>query len=85
MPHEVDASGYPTDPHLRALQAKLGDLAAEWREVYRGVEGQRDIVSDYHAVMAELYALGWDDMLDIDAELPEVLMPAEYVKRHPRV
>jgi hypothetical protein len=85
MPHEKDLIGYPIDPELRALQFKLGDLAMEWRGMNRGIEGQREILAEYHAVMEKLYQLDWDDLLDVDAELPDAFMPAEYRRRHPKL
>lgn len=84
-PHAVDSSRYPLDPQLRELQGKLGDLAAELREVSRGIDGQESIVKEYNAIMNQLYALGWDDILDYDAELPDHLMPQEYLTRHPSI
>jgi hypothetical protein len=78
MAHERGLSGYPADPELNRLQSHLGHLAAEWRGALGGAERQRAIVQDYHATMRRLYELGWDDILDIDAELPRDLMPEEY-------
>lgn len=84
-PHKVDKSGYPVDPVLRNLQKQLGILAAELRGMPQEDtdEKQRQIVEEYRATMDQLYELGWDDILDIEAELPEHLMPEEYTKRHP--
>lgn len=82
MPHEVDELGYPTDPEMNQLQGHLGDLAADWRDVARGLDGQDQIVREYHATMERLYELGWDDVLDVEAELPDYLMPGEYLRRH---
>jgi hypothetical protein len=83
-PYAVDSIGYPLDPQLRELQGDLGNLAADLRNVSRGIDGQESIVKDYHAIMNQLYALGWDDLLDYEAELPDHLMPPEYLIRHPR-
>jgi hypothetical protein len=83
MPHEIDELGYPTDPVLRQLEDRLGYLAGEWGGVRRGVDRQDDIVKEYHQTMQKLYELGWDGVLDIDCELPDRLMPEEYLKRHP--
>lgn len=78
-PHKVDNIGYPIDPELRALQRHLGILAQELRGRARGDsdEKQWKIDLEYHTTMKKLYDLGWDDILDIDAELPEHLMPEE--------
>jgi hypothetical protein len=81
--YETDAVGYPLDPQMSQLQAYLGTLAGMWRNAKRKgkVERQAEIVQEYHETMAQLYALGWDDALDIDAELPYELMPEEYFQR----
>ena len=84
-PHEVDDLGYPVDPIMRNLQRQLSYLAGELRGMARGDldEAQWEIVREYHAVMKQLYEMGWDAILDMEAELPEHLMPEEYLRRHP--
>jgi hypothetical protein len=81
--HKVDAMGYPVDPHLRSLQAHLSNLAAMWRYARRSndIARQQELVRGYHDTLEQLYALGWDDGLDIEAELPHELMPEEYFQR----
>jgi len=83
IPHATDDLGYPLDPELRSLQAYLGTLAGMWRHARRTNDHQRqhELVQAYHATLARLYELGWDDGLDIDAELPDRLMPEEYFHR----
>lgn len=81
-PHKVDKIGYPIDPELRRLQFLLSNLAAEWREAHGQPEKQDDIVRTYHQTLHTLYGLGWDAELDMDAHLPDKLMPEEYVKRN---
>ena len=70
---ELVKIGYPADPLLYALQSKVGELAMKWR-------GSKDdkIVQQYHATLKCLIALGWEGYLDVDAELPDELMPKEY-------
>lgn len=82
-PHQVDAIGYPVDPELRRLQGHLGTLAAMWRHAksMNHPVRQAEIVKEYHQTLATLYALGWNDGLDIDAELPYDLMPQVYFQR----
>lgn len=82
MTHEKDSIGYPVDPDLRQLEFRLGDLAAKWR-LHESPEQQQKIVQEYHAIMERLYQLGWDSILDVTSELPDELMPEEYLKRHP--
>lgn len=74
--HEVDEFGFPTDPELRRLEDRLGDLAGMWRGTY-----DEKVVQEYHATMARLYELGWNDVLDMESELPDSLMPEEYLRR----
>jgi hypothetical protein len=76
--HEVDKFGYPVNPELRKLEFHLCDLAGSW-----GERSEEEIVSEYHATMAELYSLGWDGTLDVECELPREFMPDKYVRRHP--
>ena len=81
-PHETDQIGYPVDPELRALEFHLGNLAAEYRE-HISPEHDKHVIEEYHATMSKLYQLGWDAVLDIESELPDTLMPEEYLKRNP--
>jgi len=81
--YETDAVGYPLDPQMSQLQAYLGTLAGMWRhaKITEDSIRQKEIVQKYHETMAQLYALGWDDALDIDAELPDEFLPEEYLRR----
>ena len=78
MPHEVDIFGFPIDPELNHLESYLGELAARWRGTW-----DQAIVEEYHATLARLYELGWDGRLDIESELPDRLLPKEYLERRP--
>jgi len=82
-PHEVDGVGYPVDPVMRQLEFRLGDLAYELD--FGTQRPDDDIIKEYHETMQKLYDMGWDAILDLDAELPEELMPKEYVQRHPKL
>jgi hypothetical protein len=82
MAHEIDDIGLPIDPELRRLQMYLGYLAADWG-TYESEERQREIVKEYHRTFNLLYSLGWDGIIAFESELPEELMPEEYLKRHP--
>jgi hypothetical protein len=79
MSYEKDQSGCPVDPAMQRLISHLGELAARWR-------GSRKdgLVQEYHTTMQQLYDLGWDDDIDMDGELPDELMPEEYLKRNNR-
>ncbi len=76
MAHEVDVFGFPIDPELSRLESWLGELAARWRGTW-----DQNIVDEYHTTMTRLYELGWDGRLDIESELPDRLMPEEYLSR----
>jgi hypothetical protein len=82
-PHKVNELGYPLDPQLNALESKLCILASSWRGSWGDPLKQEEIVREYHTTMEKLYSLGWDAVLDIDCELPDRLMPEEYLRRHP--
>ena len=84
MPHEMNDLGYPTDPELRALEFRLGDLAYEWRGAYGDQAHQDRLVEEYHETMRVLYQRGWDAVLDIEAELPDEFLPEAYLRRHGR-
>jgi hypothetical protein len=65
------------------LLSRLGHLAYRWRGSSSNPELQEQIVLQYHATVQALYELGWDDIIDIDSELPEPLMPERYLMRNP--
>jgi len=64
------------------LVTQLGRLAMQWRAA-RTPELQTEIAREYHAAVRRLYELGWDDVIDVDSQLPEESMPSEYLERHP--
>ena len=84
MAHTKDQSGYPLDPELRQAEFHLGDLAAMWRDAYGQPEQQEKIVQEYRDVLLRMYALGWESQLDVESELPDYLMPEEYLRRNSR-
>lgn len=67
------------DNEFRELEVRLCSLAMEWRG---NVDNRKEIIERYHATMMLLFSLGWDDILDVDCELPIDDMPQEYLKRH---
>ena len=68
---------------IQALEIKLGQLAAKWRGNSNDPVLQAEIVQQYHAVVQHLYEFGWDDVIDIESELPERLMPKTYLEHNP--
>ena len=79
MAHEFDEFGYALDPQLKAWERQLCNLAGEWRDVYRGLEKQDEIVAEYHVILKKMYDKGWRGHLDIDSELPSNFMPDFYL------
>ncbi len=63
---------------LDILERKLGRLAARWRGTESSEEAEL-VVRQYQAILRCMVELGYRDSLDVDAELPDVYMPAEYV------
>jgi hypothetical protein len=68
-----------SDAHIiRILEFKLSHLAMRWR-------GRKDtpeadsIVRQYQAILRCMIELGYNEELYVDSELPDELMPAEYL------
>ncbi|MBN2116330.1 MAG: hypothetical protein JW730_07160 [Anaerolineales bacterium] len=68
------------DERIRELESQLCRLAMEWRSK---IENRQEIKEKYRSTLIMLFSLGWDDVLDIDCELPTSDMPQEYLSRHP--
>jgi hypothetical protein len=67
-----------SDAHIiRILEFRLSDLAALWRG-RKGTPEVDEIVRQYQAVLRCMIELGFRSPLDVDAELPNRLMPQEY-------
>jgi hypothetical protein len=62
---------------LDVLETKLGRLAARWRGTHDPKEADL-IVRQYGAILRCMIELGYRVSLDVDAELPDHLMPQEY-------
>jgi hypothetical protein len=60
----------------------LCTLAAMWRSQ---IEDRPSIQAEYLDTYNKLRALGWNDAIDWDCELPEENMPKEYVAAFPYV
>jgi hypothetical protein len=69
---------------LHALEVKLSDLAAKWRGHKDRPEAET-IVRDYQATLRQMIELGFRDALDVDSELPDRLMPEEYLNLFKRI
>lgn len=74
------AGAFSKNPVYDALMWKLANLAGEWRGTKKP-----ELVQRYHHVLLALLELGWDDELDVELELPNELMPAEYFLRYEKM
>jgi hypothetical protein len=66
------------EPLIQALELKLSNLAALWRGNKTSL-GAETIVRQYQAVLRCMIELGFGEPLDADSELPNRLMPSEYL------
>lgn len=64
--------------HPATLELQLSDLAALWRGQQDG-EDRDETVRQYQAILRCMIELGYNDSLVVDSELPERLMPREYL------
>lgn len=69
----------PVDERLlKTMEIKLSDLAALWRG-NKNAPHAETIVRQYHAILRCMIELGFHEPLDADSELPNRLMPTEYL------
>jgi hypothetical protein len=66
------------EPLIQALELKLSDLAALWRG-NRTSPRAETVVRQYQSVLRYMIELGFHEPLDADSELPNRLMPSEYL------
>jgi hypothetical protein len=59
------------------MEVKLSDLAAQWR-TNKNTPNADKLVRQYRAILMCMIELGFQNSLDVDAELPKRLMPPEY-------
>jgi hypothetical protein len=68
-----------TDQQLiEQMEIKLSHLAMRWRERQAQPDAE-DIVRQYQAMLRLMIELGFRDELYVDSELPDELMPEEYL------
>lgn len=67
-----------SDAELDELENQLNDLAPRWRGA-ETEELSNQIAAEYAAVLIKMVNGGFNQSLDMDAELPERLMPKEYL------
>jgi hypothetical protein len=66
---------------LDALESRLGRLAARWRGTEDAAEAAV-LVQQYQSILLWMIELGYRDSLDVDAKLPDELLPAAYLDLH---
>lgn len=66
---------------LDALETRLGHLAARWRGTQNPNEAEA-IVRQYQSILLWMIEMGYQDTLDVDAELPDEYLPGEYLALH---
>jgi hypothetical protein len=66
---------------LDALESRLGRLAARWRGTDDAAEAAA-LVQQYQSILLWMIELGYRGSLDVDAELPDELLPAAYLHLH---
>ena len=63
---------------LDEMERSLSTLAARWRS-RQDLPEAAAIVHQYQSILRCMVELGYHDSLDVDAELPDEDMPAEYL------
>lgn len=63
---------------LVEMERSLALLAARWRGRQHQPEAV-DIVHQYQSILRCMIELGYRDALDVDSELPDELLPPEYL------
>ena len=72
---KIKRHGYSDNPTYDDLIYKLAQLAGAWR-------GTRDEATarQYQTILKTLVIMGFNDELPVEVELPEDLMPVEYIQ-----
>lgn len=65
---------------ISEMERSLALLAARWRS-RKDLPEAPTIVAQYQAILRCMIALGYDTELDADSELPDDLLPEEYLSQ----
>lgn len=68
----------PLSNLIDEMERSVGLLAARWRGRQHTPEAA-SIVHQYQAILRCMIELGFRDSLDVDSELPDELLPHEYL------
>lgn len=66
-----------TEPNLAESEHRLAEIAYAWRS-----SPNEELVAQYQKTLRRMIRGGFTQPLDIDTELPDRLMPDEYLKLH---
>lgn len=67
------------EPMLKNMEASLGELAMYWRGSENDEEAMA-IAHQYQLILRCMVELGFHQSLQVDSELPDELMPQEYLQ-----
>jgi hypothetical protein len=62
------------------ILSTLANLAARWRGLSENSSSNHEVVSHYNELLCFLIHTGWDNGLALEEELPDELMPREYLE-----
>ena len=66
---------------INEMERNLSTLAARWRS-HQETSEATEIIRQYQAILRCMVELGYQDSLDVDAELPDEYLPKEYLAAH---
>jgi hypothetical protein len=75
--HPADVQENLIKPLLKQLEDSINHLALAWRSC-ESLEEEKWIEVRYRDILRCMIQLGFNQALDMDAELPHELMPQEY-------
>lgn len=70
---------------FRDFERRLCDIAAQWRASWGNEPKQNQLVEEYCKTMSSMFALGVDEEVHIECELPDEFMPEEYLQKYPKI
>ncbi|MCI0712584.1 MAG: hypothetical protein L0154_20680 [Chloroflexi bacterium] len=72
---QVERFGFDDNPVFDKLMNELAYLAGYWRETKEDT-----LVERYQTILRALVFIGYAEELPLELELPDALMPAEYLE-----
>jgi hypothetical protein len=71
---QVERFGFSGNPVFDKLMSELAYLAGKWRTTKEDA-----LIGRYQTILRTLVFIGYDEELPLELELPDELMPAEYL------